>query len=755
MRKFISAAFLTLIFILLFSSPVSADSGKCGEKLEWSFSHSTLIITGEGDMYDYSSYTDVPWYTLKKEIKFVIFPDKLTSVGNYAFYDIRVADVVIPDSVTRIGEFAFKYCSPLKKLIIPDSVTDIGYGAFQDCKTDEIVMGKGVKRIGNNAFYRYYDYDLKLHITDISAWCAIEFSSYGSNPILHADTLIIEGKAVTNSLVLPNGIDKINAYAFYGLDIITDVTLPNTLKYIGKSAFEDCDSLKRLNIPASVTEIEVAAFALCDALEYIETDQSNTAFKSADGVLFNRDMSRLLQYPIAAKAPEYTLPEGVLYMDERAFAYCGNITSIRLSDALTEIPEEAFYRCTALAELYVGKSVKSVGDYAVYYCDALKKINISDVAAWCDIRFCYRGLLGNKDLYLNDKLVTHLVIPDGVKSISEYAFYDCNSITELTLGKDVEQIGVYAFCSCDLTRIDIGDNIKNIGTEAFSQNYVGKYMIRAYDLFEVVEYKVKEGTTFIADSVFNTCSCGNQFGCVFTPHYITIPKSVTSIGKNSFTDMYIRCVKGSYAHSYAVLHSIPYELYFDFDDVKNNAWYADSVYYVAKKGYMNGMSADVFSPGTSLTREQFVLILANMAGADTDIYSNTATKFTDVKTGKWYSGAVVWAVKQGLVSGVSEVKFGTGQPIQRAALARMLYNFARKYGISTSSKAALDNFADSSIFEHKGCEWMKEPMEWAVANGIICGINVNGKLYADPKGNATRAQCARMLTVFDETTKTK
>ena len=174
-----------------------------------------------------------------------------------------------------------------------------------------------------------------------------------------------------------------------------------------------------------------------------------------------------------------------------------------------------------------------------------------------------------------------------------------------------------------------------------------------------------------------------------------------------------------------------------------------------KLGYMKGMSETVFSPNTNITREQFVLVLANMANADTDPYKNVATAFKDITPGKWYSGAVAWAAEEGYVSGMSPDRFGRGLPIQRAALARMLYNYAAKNGIDVSGKAELSMFADVKEFEKSANAWMVDPIEWAVNAGIISGMNVNGKLSVNPKGNATRAQATVMLAEFDKFKKTE
>ena len=163
---------------------------------------------------------------------------------------------------------------------------------------------------------------------------------------------------------------------------------------------------------------------------------------------------------------------------------------------------------------------------------------------------------------------------------------------------------------------------------------------------------------------------------------------------------------------------------------------------------MKGMSDTTFSPNSNITREQFVLILANIAGVNTDSYKTTDSGFSDVPTGQWYSGAVAWSVKEGYVSGLSKTVFGRGQSIQRGALARLLYVYAEKNGVDVSGKADLSGFGDAAEFDKSGNAWMAEPVKCAVDAGIISGMDINGVNCVNPKGTATRAQVARMLTVF-------
>ncbi len=180
-----------------------------------------------------------------------------------------------------------------------------------------------------------------------------------------------------------------------------------------------------------------------------------------------------------------------------------------------------------------------------------------------------------------------------------------------------------------------------------------------------------------------------------------------------------------------------------FDDVSDSHWFADEVAYCVKKGYMKGMSDTVFSPNTHLTREQFVIILANMAGVDTEEYKDMDSSMTDVPTGHWFSGAVYWAVNEGYVKGVAEGVFGRGQSITRSQLARLLYLYAEKQGMDmTVEGEPFEGFADVGKIQ----SWAYDNLKWAVAKGIITGVKED---ELSPNTTATRAQTARMIMIFD------
>ncbi len=186
------------------------------------------------------------------------------------------------------------------------------------------------------------------------------------------------------------------------------------------------------------------------------------------------------------------------------------------------------------------------------------------------------------------------------------------------------------------------------------------------------------------------------------------------------------------------------DAYVSFTDVKMNSWYYNAVNYCQNQGYINGVGNDRFNPHGNITREQFVMILANMSNADYNKYKYIPSGMKDVPTDRWYSGAITWAVQKKLVSGISENTFGLGRAIDRASLVTLLYRYAKANGDATPATADLTKYFDYNKVQ----PWMEEGLRWAVANSIITSTS-NTELILDPQGTATRAQTAVMLKAFD------
>ena len=352
-------------------------SGKCGANLTWSLDTDTgvLTISGTGDMYNWYSSDDVPWYSNRSSIKTVVIGDSVTSIGRRAFrYCESLTSVTIPNSVTSIGDFAFRNCTGLTSVTIPDSVTSIG------------------------------------------------------------------------------------SCAFWGCTGLTSVKIPDSVTSIGYRAFFRCTGLTSVTIPDSLTSIGVGPFEYCDSLTSVTVKEGNPNYSSDEyGVLFNKDKTLLIQYPIGNTRTSSTIPDSVTRIGDWAFAQCTGLTSVTIPDSVTSIGYCAFGNCTGLTSVTIPDSVTSIGDDAFRYCTGLTSVTIPDSVTSIGegvFRYC-TGL-------------TSVTIGNSVTSIGEHAFRNCTGLTSVTIGNSVTSIGEGAFSDCtSLTSVTIPDSVTSICNGAF------------------------------------------------------------------------------------------------------------------------------------------------------------------------------------------------------------------------------------------------------------------------------------------------
>ena len=225
--------------------------------------------------------------------------------------------IVIPDTyqglpVTRIADRAFANCTGLKSITVPESVTEIGSYAFYFCTAlESIKIPVSVTKIGFGAFTSCHKLD-KVYTDDVAKWCAISFENDGANPLKHGHNLYV-GETAAETLTIPEGVEVIEKYAFYGLRNSKSVVLPNTLKTIGAFAFSGASSLTIVDIPDSVTNIGDSAFARCTSLLQI------------------------------------SLPSSLSTIGNLTFHYCSALTNITIPASITSIESYAFRDCTSLS----------------------------------------------------------------------------------------------------------------------------------------------------------------------------------------------------------------------------------------------------------------------------------------------------------------------------------------------------------------------------------------------------------------------
>ena len=281
------------------------------------------------------------------------------------------------------------------------------------------------------------------------------------------------------SVFIPDTVTNIGEGAFYYCENLESVTLSNNLTYIGYRAFYHT-SIKSVKIPNTVNEIDMSAFSDCKNLKEVTISNGNiqigrSAFSYCNDALY--EVSENLKYVGDSNNPYAILIE----------VTGKNFSTYNINEKTQVIAEFVFEDCKRLTEITIPVNIKCISNWAFDGCTELQGVFISDLAAWCKIRFCSNPLRYANKLYLNENLVTDLVIPDSVTSIGNSAFDSCTSLASITIPDSVTSIGQFAFYSCssltdvyytgreeEWSRISIGEYNTSLKVAAIHCNYAGE-----------------------------------------------------------------------------------------------------------------------------------------------------------------------------------------------------------------------------------------------------------------------------------------
>lgn len=178
-----------------------------------------------------------------------------------------------------------------------------------------------------------------------------------------------------------------------------------------------------------------------------------------------------------------------------------------------------------------------------------------------------------------------------------------------------------------------------------------------------------------------------------------------------------------------------------FSDL-GHAWYTDWVVESWKRNTMTGLTSSIFAPEQTLVRAQFAQILYKMENSPEIAYE---AMFPDVSETDWFAKPVLWANSKGIVTGYTNTgTFGPTDAINREQMAVMMYRYAKGKGLNVTERANLNTYYDAANVS----AYAEEAMKWAVGTGIITGKDNGTKL--DPAGYASRAECATIVTRFQQ-----
>lgn len=420
-------------------------TGSCGTNVTYSLDTETgeLTISGTGAMYDYAykDYDEVPWYSEKSYIHEVVIKEGVTTIGNYAFYNISyLSSVTIPNSVTSIGKSAFSICTSLSFVSIPNSVTSIGESAFYACTSlSSITIGNSVTSIGDFAFGDCIALTAVHYTGDMAGWCGITFDGYESNPLQYAHNLYIDNTLVSE-LVIPESITEIKDNTFRGSSV-TQVTIPNSVTSIGSYAFVGCSGLTSITIPNSVTSIGDYAFSGCLEMTELRIEDSTDQLTFGLSVFGNCPLSTVYlgrNFTYTSDSPfdgkysihQLTIGNSVTSIGDYAFYKCSGLSFISIPNSVTSIGSYAFAGCSGLTELLIPGSVTSIGNNIITKCHIDKIFMFPEM----DFRN-YFDKLWYKSLYMQElTMVQQDIFDNPTDSIYSLADYYIETRSELTNG---------------------------------------------------------------------------------------------------------------------------------------------------------------------------------------------------------------------------------------------------------------------------------------------------------------------------------
>lgn len=330
-----------------------------------------------------------------------------------------------PKHITVLPADLFKKAIGLRSIILPNDIVEIGRNAFAGCPNLEYVyMPDNVRVIGRGVF----EDDSRLYNVDMP------------NGIVRMDDYAFAGCSNLKEIRLPQMLNTIGSYAFSRCGLKA-IDLPESVEVIGSSAFASTH-IESIYIPSRVQELKASIFSSCGMLKNIEVSPENPAYKSIDGVLFNKEGNRLLYYPYArtgayvvpegtqsigaaafsnSRAESITLPSSCQSIGEEAF-YSSQIKTIDIPEGVTAISKKTFDECSELMLANLPSTLQTIGDEAFRGCKKLAKIDIPESVT----------MIG-KEAFRACFLLNVIIVPANVKAVDEKAFYYCKNTKEIVM----------------------------------------------------------------------------------------------------------------------------------------------------------------------------------------------------------------------------------------------------------------------------------------------------------------------------------
>lgn len=445
----------------------------------------------------YNSSADWGPYRLfvnNEEVTHFPIPENVIAVPANSFNGLlSMKTVELPSKLQVIEENAFAYCNNLEKISMGgcNEMTTIQRNVFVGCTSlSEVTFGKGIKSIGGYAFDGCTNIS-KVDIGDIANWCSIDFdpdntvlnkytwawNENHANPLSYAKKIFLNGTEV-NQLNIPTGVKRIEGWAFLGSARFDKLTIPASVEYIGVHAFSGCVDLADITFRkgSKLDTLAAGAFYGCTGLTNVTLPEN---VRGIGHDCFS-GCSNLLSIDI---------PTQVREIGSSAFAECKSLQNVGLPEGLTTIGSSTFYKCSLLEKIEIPTTLKYLGLGAFEDCNALQGVYISDLAAWCGIImpgkydgngwYTSNPLYYAHNLYLNDELLTDLVIPEAVEAVEATAFAGATCLKSVTLPEGCKRLGGGAFADCaNMAIVRIPASMETFESSLIGSSRIGPFYCR-------------------------------------------------------------------------------------------------------------------------------------------------------------------------------------------------------------------------------------------------------------------------------------
>lgn len=355
-------------------------------------------------------------------------------------------------------------------------------------------------------------------------------------------------------IVLPDTISSIGDYAFWGCSSLKEISIPPQVNAINTAVFRDCNNLSTIKIGKSVSNIKIDAFDNIYGIKCFIVDENNNYFSNdANGILYNKDKTKLIKYTTGSLATDYSIPGTVKEIERFAFSNAMNLESLNIPDGVSEINyifASGKDSLLSLSSLTIPKSVTKISDnlsdcegLKIYYQGTEAEWNAIDNNLYTNDITCYffkdetsteaytlsdgvltlkgTGAMKNYSTeecpwYSARDTITDIVIETGITSIGEKAFRYCSNLKTVSIPNTVVSIEKDAFRGCiSLKNIDIPNSVKNIGENAFR------------DCEQLSTVIIPNSVETIESGAFRACKDMES---------ITISNSIKCIGKYVFAE---------------------------------------------------------------------------------------------------------------------------------------------------------------------------------------------------------------------------